>query len=349
MTSGCEQCHSIGKPNDDGTIGNCTACHTRHTSSVAIARQPRTCGHCHLGPDHSQIEIYEESKHGVMFSAQKELLNLNVEPKKLTTREMFVPTCATCHMSGINGLGMTHDPSERLSYFLANAISAKRPNYAQAQAKMKQVCNQCHTPEVINRVYAQAEQVVQTTNNKVNAAKTLMDGLRADGTLSGPPFSNPIDFVYFDFWHYDGRTSKHGAFMGGSDFVQWHGNYPMLKKTVELQSMAAELRKQHDTDKLGRWLEPWLLLEVFILFNLGFLTLDIYLAHSINSFRESAEYIPFYFSACAPVILLIGLVYAVRRRTLWKIFGHTVGWIAILVGLAGVLYHLHSCSFMSAL
>lgn len=245
MTSGCEQCHSIGKPNDDGTIGNCTACHTRHTSSVAIARQPRTCGQCHLGPDHSQIEIYEESKHGVMFSAQEKLLDLTVEPKKLTTREMFVPTCATCHMSGINGLGMTHDPSERLSYFLANAITTKRPNYAQAQAKMKQVCNQCHTPAVIDRVYTQAEQVVQTTNDKVNAAKTLMDGLRADGTLSGPPFSNPIDFVYFDFWHYDGRTSKHGAFMGGSDFVQWHGNYPMLKKTVEMQAMAAELRKQH--------------------------------------------------------------------------------------------------------
>lgn len=245
MTSGCEQCHSIGKPNDDGTIGNCTACHTRHTSSVAIARQPRTCGQCHLGPDHSQIEIYEESKHGVMFSAQEKLLDLTVEPKKLTTREMFVPTCATCHMSGLNGLGMTHDPSERLSYFLANAISTKRPNYAQAQAKMKQICNQCHTPAVIDRVYTQAEQVVQTTNDKVNGAKTLMDGLRADGTLSGPPFSNPIDFVYFDFWHYDGRTSKHGAFMGGSDFVQWHANYPMLKKTVELQAMAAELRKQH--------------------------------------------------------------------------------------------------------
>src|SRR6202041_2053514 len=24
MTSGCEQCHSVGKPNADGTIGNCT-------------------------------------------------------------------------------------------------------------------------------------------------------------------------------------------------------------------------------------------------------------------------------------------------------------------------------------
>jgi hypothetical protein len=39
-------------------------------------------------------------------------------------------------MSGINGLGVTHDPSERLSYYLASAISDKRPNYAAAQAKM---------------------------------------------------------------------------------------------------------------------------------------------------------------------------------------------------------------------
>lgn len=249
MTSGCEQCHSIGKPNPDGTIGSCTACHSRHTSSVELARLPTTCGQCHMGPDHSQIEIYEESKHGVMFAAQERQLNLNADPNKLTTRDMFVPTCATCHMSGINGIGVTHDPSERLSYFLANAISEKRPNYAAAQAKMKQVCAQCHTPDIPNRVYQQAEQVVQTTNARVTEAKNLVDGLRSQGLLTGPPFSNEIDFVYFDLWHYDGRTTKHGAFMGGADFVQWHGNYPMLRKMTELKSMAAELRKSHGAGK----------------------------------------------------------------------------------------------------
>lgn len=245
MTSGCDQCHSVGKPNRDGTIGNCTACHTRHTSSVRIARLPSTCAQCHMGPDHSQIEIYEESKHGVMFQAQQRLLNLDAPPKTLTTRDMFVPTCATCHMSGINGVGITHDPSERLSFYLANAITEKRPNYAAGQAKMKQVCSQCHTPALIDRVYSQAEQVVQTTNDRVHVAQELVNGLRKDGVLTGPPFSQPIDFVYFDLWHYDGRTSKHGAFMGGADFVQWHGNYPMMQKTVELQSMAAELRRAH--------------------------------------------------------------------------------------------------------
>jgi len=136
-----------------------------------------------------------------------------------------------------------------LSYYLADAISKKRPNYAAAQAKMKQVCSQCHTAAVIDQVYSQAEQAVNRTNERVRTAQDIVNGLRKDSVLSGPPFSQPIDFVYFDLWHYDGRTSKHGAFMGGPDFVQWHGNYPMMQKTVQLQSMAAQLRKEHGRGK----------------------------------------------------------------------------------------------------
>jgi hydroxylamine dehydrogenase len=245
MNSGCDQCHAVGRPNDDGTIGTCTNCHSRHTTSVELARLPSTCAQCHMGPDHSQIEIYDESKHGVMFAAQAHLMNLAAEPKSLTTRDMFVPTCATCHMSGINGLKVTHDPSERLSWYLANAVTEKRPNFVRAQANMQQVCMQCHTKTVVERVYSQGEQVITNTNAHVLAAKAIMDGLRKDGILTGPPFSNPIDFLYFDLWHYDGRTSKHGAFMGGADFTQWHGNYPMLQKMVQLKKMDADLRRQH--------------------------------------------------------------------------------------------------------
>ena len=244
-TSGCAQCHAVGRPNGDGTIGTCTACHTRHTASVAIARLPTTCGQCHMGPDHSQLEIYEESKHGVMFHAQERLLRLDAPPKSLTTRDMFVPTCATCHMSGLNGQKVTHDPSERLSYYLADAITKPRPNYDRAQLAMKQLCVQCHTTPLIERVYADADRVVAATNERVQEATDIIAGLRKDGVLTTPPFTQPIDFVYFDLWHYDGRTSKHGAFMGGADFIQWHGNYPMLARTVQLRAMADDLRRQH--------------------------------------------------------------------------------------------------------
>jgi hypothetical protein len=79
----------------------------------------------------------------------------------------------------------------------------------------------------------------------VKAVRAVMDGLRKDKVLTGPPFEQPIDFAYFDLWHYYGRTAKHGAFMGGADFVQWHGNYPLLKGAVEIRAQAAELRKAH--------------------------------------------------------------------------------------------------------
>lgn len=59
------------------------------------------------------------------------------------------------------------------------------------------------------------------------------------------PFEQPIDFKYFDLWHYYGRTAKHGAFMGSADFTQWHGNYPLLQSTVEIKAMAEELRRNH--------------------------------------------------------------------------------------------------------
>jgi len=243
--SGCISCHAIGRPNADGTIGNCTLCHTRHTSSVELARLPSTCGQCHLGPDHSQIEIYTQSKHGVMFAAQKDQLNLKAPAGSLTTKDMFIPTCATCHMSGLNVRGVTHDPSDRLSYNLFAEVTVPRPNAERAQAKMKDICLQCHTPPLVDRIFTEGAAVVDATNKKVLAARSIMDSLKADGLLSTNAFSQSIQFNYFDLWHYYGRTAKHAAFMGGADYVQWHGNYPILKHTVELQEAAAQLRKDN--------------------------------------------------------------------------------------------------------
>ncbi|MFO1475267.1 MAG: multiheme c-type cytochrome [Verrucomicrobiota bacterium] len=243
--SGCIACHAIGRPNSDGTVGSCTACHTRHTSSVEVARLPSTCGQCHLGPDHSQLEIYTESKHGVLFAAQGRLMNLGVAPAALSTRDMFVPTCATCHMSGINGRGVTHDPSDRLSYNLFAEVTQPRPGAERAQARMKDICAQCHTPPLVERVYQQGADVVDETNRKILAARAVMDALKVEGLLSTNAFSQEVQFTYFDLWHYYGRTAKHAAFMGGADYVQWHGNYPMLQHAVQLQEQAARMRQEH--------------------------------------------------------------------------------------------------------
>lgn len=249
ITKGCFKCHDVGRPNADGSIGTCTACHARHSSSIELARTPETCGQCHMGPDHSQIEIYHESKHGVLFSAQRAHFNLAADPKKLTTADMPLPTCATCHMSGLEGMNTTHDTTERLSMFLFSDISQKRPGYTQGQVNMKEICLKCHTQPAVEEFYKQAETVVQSTNSIITEADTIMKGLKADGLLTPQPFDEPIEYEYFDMWHYFGRTAKHGAYMGGADFVQWHGFYELVHKLAEIRHHADELRaKRADKD-----------------------------------------------------------------------------------------------------
>ncbi len=240
---GCLGCHDIGKPNADGSIGTCTDCHARHSSSIALAREPETCGQCHMGPDHSQLEIYHESKHGVLYNAQKTDMNLKTSPKTLTTSDMSVPTCVTCHLSGLDGLNVTHDTTERLSYWLFAAVSDKRPTYQQGQDAMKETCLKCHANTQVKKFYKEAEGVVADTNLKIVEAEKLMKSLREEGLLTDTAFDEPIEFLYFDLWHYYGRTAKHGAFMGGADFVQWHGNYELLLKMTELKEIARELRE----------------------------------------------------------------------------------------------------------
>lgn len=93
------------------------------------------------------------------------------------------------------------------------------------------------------------------------------------------------------------------------------------------------------------WMEPWFVLEIFTILNLGFLTFDIYLAHSTNHFRKSAEYIPLFFSACAPLILAAVLLLRNRWPLAWKSLGYLVGVCAVLIGIAGVIFHLDSAFF----
>ncbi|HXR14963.1 MAG TPA: hypothetical protein VN777_02030 [Terriglobales bacterium] len=93
------------------------------------------------------------------------------------------------------------------------------------------------------------------------------------------------------------------------------------------------------------WARPQLWVELFAILNIGFLTFDIYLAHSVNQFRNPAEYIPLIFSATAPLLLIFGLAVRCRWPPVWRDLGYLVGWAAIFVGLTGVILHLQSRFF----
>lgn len=225
VTVGCEQCHGskveldknnkpskgwpntgIGRVNPDGSFGGCTACHDRHNFSRALARTPESCGKCHLGPDHPQIEVYTESKHGnIYFSG---LYDLNLESDTWVAGEDYsaAPTCATCHIGAAGDLPSTHDMDERLSWNLRAKVSNKinllrledgtqydytgkslpkvGETYEPPPGKgepgkiasiltsedrrdnMKKVCKACHSSNHTNQHYENLDNFVDLYNNK---------------------------------------------------------------------------------------------------------------------------------------------------------------------------------------
>ncbi len=290
VNAGCRQCHGakievgkdgkpstetwpntgIGRLNPDGSEGSCTACHGRHRFSKAQARTPDTCGKCHVGPDHPQIEVYNESKHGIIYRAKVDEMNLESDKWVAGVDYSAAPTCATCHMSRAGDQPKTHNVGDRISWTLRPPISQKinlvrldngqekdipgdnpelpkvgsSPDWAEGakvvevltwkdrREKMAEVCAACHSEGVIEGHYKQFDDVVDLYNDKfAKPIAAVMTELKENGYISKSPFDEQIEWTWWEIWHHEGRRARHGASMNGPDYTWWHGLYEVAKHT----------------------------------------------------------------------------------------------------------------------
>lgn len=261
----------IGRINLDGSLGSCSACHSRHDFSPRRARRPENCGKCHLGPDHPQKEIYEESKHGVAYRDLKNDMNLDAKDWVLGEDYAAAPTCATCHMSGHsrNGGDITHDPRIRISWSNRPAISllldtdvngetitVKDPaerreltadTWQAKRTRMQAVCGHCHTPPYVQAFYQQYDDLVILYNEKfAKPGKAIVDALHAEGILTDTQFDEEIEWTWFYLWHHEGRRARHGAAMMAPDYTHWHGMFEVAERFyMELIPQARELAESN--------------------------------------------------------------------------------------------------------
>ena len=251
--TGCESCHGgkvkinpdspnkldrkswpnsgIGRLNPDGSKGSCNACHTRHSFSKAQARQPEACSKCHLGPDHPQKEVYEESKHGNAYYTHLEEMNIKSDRWVVGEDYFEAPTCATCHMSATATMAVTHDVGRRLSWTLRPPVSKHKDDWQTKRDNMKQVCVACHGSTFAEGHYYQFDAVVALYNEKfAKPAGEIMKIVRERKLMENPAsFSNEIEWVYWELWHHEGRRVRHGAAMMGPDYTWWHGAYDVAQ------------------------------------------------------------------------------------------------------------------------
>jgi Seven times multi-haem cytochrome CxxCH/PKD domain len=274
----CERCHNIGYVWPDQSIGKCDSCHTRHVFSAAEAKEPEACGTCHMGPDHEQIDMWEKSKHGVVYTTEKERAGGDLSR---------APTCVTCHMPLLeNGAGqpLVHNVSTNITYGTvaqgAELAGSQLPvpmrtitqaDFGTRRAKMLDICGQCHAREGFAAVQlANADQVKMDIDAKLWDPVMRIRGLWYDGLLDPMPADRPpnpaypavngglvlvlggqqlyggtsaIEEMFFQTYKYDHVNTFKGAYHINPDYSHWFGWARVLPDIDTIRGEEARLRK----------------------------------------------------------------------------------------------------------
>jgi len=285
QAAGCDQCHGsevvvrgdgtldpaswpnsgIGRINPDGSKGSCSSCHGRHRFSKAQAREPDACVRCHSGPDSPDKEIFEASKHGMLYAAQRDAMNLDADSWIAGKDYTAAPTCVTCHMGAAGKIPATHDVGMRNVWSLNTPISERQylvvledgsrlelpadekpPKRGSEVAKadgttgkvkvvatperrrqvMSLVCQECHAKSFTEGFMTQFDDVVELYTAKFGApAAAIMNGLYGQDLLTPLPFDEPLEFTYWELWHDEGARARHGASMASPNHAWWDGMY----------------------------------------------------------------------------------------------------------------------------
>jgi len=246
----------VGRENPDGSLGACTACHPRHGFSIEVARKPYTCSQCHIEPDVPAWNVYEESKHGNIYSSKHHEWDFNAVPWKVGT-DFRTPTCSTCHNSLVVSpqgdviAERSHDFGARLWVRLFGLIYAhpqpKSGNTtiirnkdglplptsfsgepaseylidAKEQAvradKMKNVCKSCHGTDWVERHFAKLDNTITETNEMTLTATKLMTDAWSRGIEDkANPFDEPIEQMWVRQWLFYANSVRYSSAMTGA-------------------------------------------------------------------------------------------------------------------------------------
>ncbi len=280
----------VGRVNPDGSRGACTACHPRHSFSIAIARKPYTCAQCHMEPDVPAWNVYDESKHGEIFQSAGSGWNFTHVPWRPGI-DFKTPTCAACHnalLAGPDGkviVQRTHNFGSRLWVRLFGLIySTPQPvsgdtslimnkdglplpvtfsgepaskyligkdEQARREAMMKSICYSCHSSDWTDGHFEKMDGTIKAADEMTDAATKLMLYAWRTGVADKTnPFDQKIEMDWVRQWLFYANTVKYAAAMTGAP------DYTSFKNgfwdlSYNLQEMKGEIETQEKLKRTG--------------------------------------------------------------------------------------------------
>lgn len=236
---GCNRCHQVES--------SCASCHASHSTDLRLVRDPASCSPCHMGPDHPQWEMWQTSRHGVLYSVMGRKAG---------------PDCQGCHMP--KG---SHDVSRGLTVSSGSIPFA--PDAAKkGRAVMLAICGECHAPVFAARELARGDAVRDQSLALVKEAEGIIAALNDEGALVPMPDRRPphplsgnqlvldaqmlyedtshIERLFFKMKKYDLAKTVKGAYHQNAAYTHWYGNAELKMGLVDIRSEAARLRERKE-------------------------------------------------------------------------------------------------------
>jgi hypothetical protein len=282
---GCGGCHTLGiaTQEDRKTEArqyykygmDCQNCHTRHSFSVAEAREPEACQTCHQGFDHPQWEMWSTSKHGVAYLLDREAHR--------------GPTCQDCHMPGgdhrvrtpwgflgvrlpeeddewmgyrvsvLKGLGVLDaegQPTALLEVVKAGDMARlDAETFAAERKRITDTCGKCHVKAFYEANIANADQMLKEADKLFAEAIEIVAGLRRDGfieveegegvypqLLAFYEVESEAEQILYDMFMDHRMKTFQGAFHINPDYTTWYGYAKMKQDLAEIREIALDMR-----------------------------------------------------------------------------------------------------------
>lgn len=263
----------VGRINPDGSYGSCSACHSRHSFSVSVARRPEACSRCHKGPDVPAYKIYSVSKHGIIYEAKGKGWDFESRPWILG-KHYSAPTCATCHISEVRIEGQivaerthavsprlaerlfgipysTHHPKSPRTHEVRNSLGLPllseltgepvkeylidESEYESRRALMKSICLSCHASSFVERHFLRLDESIRVTNELTRRATELLLSAYGSGIAKRDDglFNEVLERMWVETWLFYSNSIRLSSAMGGADYGVFDGGRWNLSSTLE--------------------------------------------------------------------------------------------------------------------
>ena len=211
-------------------------------TNLDAVRDPASCATCHMGPDHPQWEMWQTSRHGVLYGSLGEAAG---------------PTCQRCHMP--QG---SHDVSFGIT--MTPAMAQVSTGRDKRREEMVGLCTQCHGKSFAERELSSGDAILKQSWELVKEAEAVIRDIadhdllvptlreRPEHPLRGRELVLDTQMLYEDISHverlffkmkkYDFAKTVKGAYHQNPAYTHWYGNAELKMTLADIKAEGARLK-----------------------------------------------------------------------------------------------------------